>query len=335
MRELDLLEDEEKIGRILSRFDLYSSDILELDLEETDQVLLWLVDILVKTHLARDRKESDNLWDIVIQLKNIYRELSIQYESKWLFPKTKEAMLLIILDQWSVTRYNNTCHQDILKFIWDIYNDQCPAEERNIINNILKEKLKNADSYAVKGWMKWIWKIMQRSGDNEQFRSIHKDLIHLFITAWARRSSFDEILQDIKNGEIVSALGLEDADDDVISVLANNCRAQKELKEVVAYCVKKLNELSDIPQGKEITYKLGMVDVFEIRLFEDEPDISGWRIHKFYETVRNEMLRNKNIRELIEVFEREITLVLVIADKSGSTVLEKHYAIKTGKVDLD
>src|SRR3989339_8987 len=168
MRELDLLEDEEKIGRILSRFDLYSSDILELDLEETDQVLLWLVDILVKTHLARDRKESDNLWDIVIQLKNIYRELSIQYESKWLFPKTKEAMLLIILDQWSVTRYNNTCHQDILKFIW---------------------------------------KIMQRSGDNEQFRSIHKDLIHLFITAWARRSSFDEILQDIKNGEIVSALG--------------------------------------------------------------------------------------------------------------------------------
>lgn len=333
MRELDLLGDKEKIGRILSRFNLYSSDILQLDLEETDRALLWLVNVLTKTHLARNREESDNLWNLVVQLKNIYRELSIQYDSKWLFPKTKKAILRFILDQWNVTRYDNICHQEIFMFIRDIYIDEHPLEERKAIDILIKERLKDAATQDIEKWMMWIVTTIQKIDAKKGYRSIHEDLTYHFILARARSSSFNRVVQDIRDREIVSTLNVGHVDDDMLCALSTVCNGQMRLRQEISRCVQDIGRLLSLSEreGEKIYFKFRCADDIAIFLIKKPKVEANQKQHN--QTVLKEVVEEMKELDLLTktgesaFFEgRRLTLELSVSGKNGEWLVEKKWS---------
>lgn len=271
MRELELLNEEERITRIVDRFGFYSHDIKELDPDETDQALLWLLDLLLLAFLKRKEEFSNRYGSLDICLRKIYHNLPIQYDKKYLFPETKKKMLRVILEKWD----DHKCDKDnqrILIFIWDMYSADRPPEEKNIIDVLIKERLNNVNLEDIEQWITWLeyGSLAKDEYSNaKKPKDIPINLRRRFILARARKSSFNEVVQDIRNEKIVEMLGLKNAGDDVVSVLKNVCKPQLELYREVAYCARYINKNLRIYNEENVRFLFKGVDDIDIYIRDE------------------------------------------------------------------
>lgn len=336
-RQMELCEDhQEKITKALSYFELYANDIKGMDsfsLEEADKALLWMVDVLKEIFLEEKIADPDRLWNLNIFLRNIYRyTLPVKFDTGYyLFPKTKEAMLWIILSQWNIPMCDEHS-KEIFLFIWEIYTDERPSEERKTIDAVIMEHIKKANPEDMEKWIMWISTVQEN-----KHLYLHESLKHYFILARARSSSFNRVVQDIRDREIVSALNVGYVADNIFPALRAACETQIELDKEISRCVKYVGMALSLSDGEKITYKLRDADVVEICFVKKKSKIVTV-MATCYKTalddVSNEMTKSglfEKIRKTVLASRCEITLVLVILDENGSMVHEKHWLIKKDK----
>lgn len=230
-RELSLLEnDTVRVQRVLDRIMLYTHDIKDLDFEETDGVLLWLVNML--REMIMNKKAQDPQIDSAYRFgrfKFVYNILPIQWkDSKWLFSKTKEEVLRLILSQWKAKECDEH-NQEMLTFIWGIYKNERPLEERKVIDKIMLERLNGADPLDIEKWIKWIHGATSKPGFLEEYEYMHEYLARHFVTARTRGSSLNEIWWDIRFREIVDGLNLRHVSNNVLPTLVASIQRQMEV----------------------------------------------------------------------------------------------------------
>lgn len=292
-RELDLLDDDEKIRRILNHFDLYAHDISDLNPDDIDNALLWLLELLMVTFLSRKQEGLGNAWELNVCIMNIYRYMkSMQAQhKKYLFPITKKLMLTTILSQWDVKNCDEH-GQEIFLFIWDTYGQtrmkslSQSIEERNTIDELLMKRLDGACSEDVEKWIMWI-----RSKEERDVRSMPDQLGRHFALARVRREGFHLAWWDTRINEIAKALGLRHVTDDMLPALRDVCFNQIKLDNAVGQNMDQLAGSLSLSPKEKITHHFRNSKHVEIRIFLDalQRTLVGSDWKTFLKEVENEM----------------------------------------------
>jgi hypothetical protein len=275
-----LLDNEERIERIVNCFKFYSYDIKELNPNEADQALLLLVDLLQAAFLVLKQGFSERHGNISICLRNIYNDLPIQYEKKYLFPETKKKMLRIILEKWD----DHKCDKDnqrILIFIWDIYDADRPSEEKNIIDVLLKERLRSVSLESIECWITWLKNgslAKDEYSNAKKPKEIPRNFGRNFIIARACASDFEQVVLGIRKTEIIKELGLENANDRVLNVVRIASEKARHFDKIISLTVRNLAEAMRIRENEnKVTFIIrGFNEEVQICINSSIPISSNW-----------------------------------------------------------
>jgi hypothetical protein len=336
-RELELIDDdEEKIKKILGRFELYSHDIhdiKDLNPDETDVVLLWLTNMLRDTFLKNGRNNSNSFWELNVCLRNVYNMLPIQYESKYLFPETKKSMLRTILDQWNVAQCDER-GQEIFMFIWDIYIDERPLDERKSIDALMMERLDWTNFEDVEEWIKWIATV--KSQNNNKYLSYK--LGKLFAIARARYAGFEGAWWDVRRKEIVDSLCIRDVKDDMLHALFCACRSVLNLNKEIIKFLDQLSAFLKLSKGERISHEFLWDNHVKISIFLDNRSRiimnNDWEklLVDIVDNIENKGLISKAGDNLCFSGFGEIFADLFLFDENGDKRAEKHWIREKGEL---
>ena len=340
-RELDLLTDDaERTRRIFDRFLLYTHDLGELDISDSDQALLWLVKIAEETFLGRDQKMEQNSWDLNVYLRRVYRIFPAQNNSQFLFPETRKEILRIILKQWDVRQYDDR-GREIFMFIWDTYgiNNSSsynrPIEERNIIDKLLRERLNDAESKNIEKWIKWIRREEIKSRDDIERRDIPDHLGRHFALARARFKGFRGAWWDLRYADIIDVLQLMHVSDNQLIYLEGVCRKANNFDKEVFNHVKQLGSYSfvSLSDGDKISYSFVSADNIEIYFRKKKPDTEV-DCTNFYNAIFDEIVDKMTCIGLLSetrasfLEKQRVSLKLVIVDENNIKMCEKKWDVR-------